>query len=488
MIGKTFLNRYEVQRVLGEGGMGKVYLARQVDLGRQVVVKVMHDHVAEDPKFRERFQRETLLMARFHHPYAVTLYDASLNDPAGACIVMEYVKGGNLEALLAKVKKMTAPRVGKIISQLCDVLQAAHDEGIIHRDLKPANLMVVDPDTPKERIKVMDFGLAKLIDDEQLSKVTDTAVDFAVGTPAYICPEQVRGEQMDHRGDLYSVGVMAYELLCGQVPFHGASGMDVLLAHATERPPTFAEIGLHGWVPGPVEEVVRQTLAKDPDDRPQSARELADLFAAALRRSRAKADSEWRAKGLPPTNFDDDRNDSDDAILLLETTPSPKRAESSGSDSARTVVQGAADLQRRAGSPARIAASSNREQHLERASLPFVMEAWMPESIALMKLRGFVQDNGGRVLECSGGRVVMKLNGTKAYSAIGWLGLGSKSSGPLEVELKLVRVDPKRENQLNIHVLFYPQQANLLGDQIWCDRCLSIFVELRAYLMGGAMN
>src|SRR4051794_25349642 len=101
--------------------MGRVYLARQVDLGRQVVVKVMHDHIAADEKFRERFHRETKLMARFHHPYAVTLYDASLNDPDGPCIVMEYVKGGNLEALLEKVKKMTAPRVGRIMSQLCEV-------------------------------------------------------------------------------------------------------------------------------------------------------------------------------------------------------------------------------------------------------------------------------------------------------------------------------------------------------------------------------
>src|SRR5215212_10751409 len=110
MLGRVFLGRYEPIKVLGEGGMGRVYLARQTDLGRQVVVKVMHDHIAADPKFRDRFQRETLLMARFHHPHAVTLYDASLNDPAGPCIVMEYVRGINLEALLQKTGRMSPGR------------------------------------------------------------------------------------------------------------------------------------------------------------------------------------------------------------------------------------------------------------------------------------------------------------------------------------------------------------------------------------------
>jgi eukaryotic-like serine/threonine-protein kinase len=170
MIGRIFLGRYEARRLLGEGGMGKVYLARQHDLGRDVVVKVMHEHIASDQKFRDRFQRETLLMARFHHPGAVTLYDASLDDPNGPCIVMEYVKGQNLETLLGRNGRMNAPRVGRIVGELCEVLQAAHDEGIIHRDLKPANLMIIEPETPRERIKVMDFGLAKLVDGEALRK------------------------------------------------------------------------------------------------------------------------------------------------------------------------------------------------------------------------------------------------------------------------------------------------------------------------------
>src|SRR3954463_8621224 len=215
MLGRVFLGRYEALRLLGEGGMGRVYLAHQLDLGRQVVVKVMHDHIAADPTFRERFMRETLLMARFQHPYAVTLYDASLNDPQGPCIVMEYIRGVTLDTVLQNNGRLTPQRVGRMLYQLCEVRQAAHQQGIIHRDLKPANLMIVDPDTPYEMLKVMDFGLAKpLVHDPDLPFPL-TNGDFPVGTPGYMCPEQAKGEEMDHRGDIYSVGAILFELLAG---------------------------------------------------------------------------------------------------------------------------------------------------------------------------------------------------------------------------------------------------------------------------------
>src|SRR5712691_12579451 len=197
MIGRVFLGRYQAINLLGEGGMGKVFLARQLDLDRQVVVKVMHDHIAADPKFRDRFKRETLLMAKFHHPYAVTLFDASLNDPQGPCIVMEYIRGITLDTLLHRSTRLGAVRIIRLLGQLCEVLQAAHSEGIIHRDLKPANLMVVDPDTPYEKIKVMDFGLAKLLGPKAYRKAADSSPEFAVGTPGYMCPEQARGDDMD---------------------------------------------------------------------------------------------------------------------------------------------------------------------------------------------------------------------------------------------------------------------------------------------------
>ena len=455
MIGRIFLGRYEAKRLLGEGGMGRVYLARQLDLGREVVIKVMHEHIAADNKFRDRFQRETLLMARFHHPGAVTLYDATLNDPNGPCIVMEYVKGVNLETLLAKNGRMSAPRVGRIIGELCEVLQAAHDEGIIHRDLKPANLMIMDPDTPRERIKVMDFGLAKLIESDSLRKVTDTNVDFAVGTPGYICPEQVRGEEMDNRGDLYSVGVMMFELLTGRLPFTGPSSMDILLAHATEPPPTFAEIGLSGWVPREVEYLVYDCLAKDPEDRPQTARELAERFDTALDRAQAKIDSNAGRPGLSGSSGGRPGLPPPSGERHNPTTPS-----------APTAVHPA---------PVR-----------EQAALPFHMEAWMPERIAIMKLRGFVHDAGGEVVESLPGLIRVRLGGRKGQSggALGWLGLGRRSAGAVDVELHLHIADPAQENRLTVHVLFHPSHPTLLADKQWRQKCTEIFVELRSYLMG----
>src|SRR5690242_17306190 len=184
--------------------MGKVLLARDVQLPRQVVVKVMHEHIAADRKFCDRFKRETDMTARFQHPYAVMLHDASINDPQGPCIIMEYIRGITLDALLQRNGRLSPMRAGRLLGQTCEVLQAAHSQGIIHRDLKPANLMVVDPDTPYEKIKVMDFGLAKMMEPPSLQKITESHVDFAVGTPGYISPEQVRGERVDHRADLYS--------------------------------------------------------------------------------------------------------------------------------------------------------------------------------------------------------------------------------------------------------------------------------------------
>src|SRR5207237_2650679 len=136
-----------------------------------VVVKVMHEYIAADDKFRDRFRREIQLMGKFTHPYAVTLYDFSFDDPQGPCIVMEYVRGVNLDALLAKNGRFTPARVGRLLGQLCEALHAAHERGIVHRDLKPANLMVVDAETPREKIKVMDLGLAKTIDASALKKI-----------------------------------------------------------------------------------------------------------------------------------------------------------------------------------------------------------------------------------------------------------------------------------------------------------------------------
>jgi serine/threonine-protein kinase len=429
MIGRIFLGRYEAMRLLGEGGMGRVYLARQLDLGRQVVIKVMHDHVAADPKFRERFQRETLLMARFAHPYAVTLYDASLTD--GPCIVMEYIRGINLETLLQKNGRFTPARVGRLVGQLCEVLQAAHDQGLIHRDLKPANLMVVDPDSPREKIKVMDFGLAKMVDAEADAGYRASSAEFAVGTPGYICPEQVKGDPVDHRGDIYSVGVMMYELLTGRLPFEGQSSMDLMLAHATEMPPRFNTLNLPVVIPQPIEAAVFLCLEKNPDERPQTARELAGLY--------------------------------EDAMAL--------------------EVSGFAEA---SDTPQRTPVPTGIEIPSDPSTLTFTMEAWMPESIAVVKLQGFAHDADGQIVESVPGVVRMKLgpNGkiARANNSGRWFGL--KRSEPLWLELHLHQVDPTRGNKLLIQVVYRPQSISQLSDHAWRERCTRVYIHLRSYLMG----
>ncbi len=469
--------------------MGRVFLARQIDLGRDVVVKVMHEQIASDPKFRDRFQRETLLMARFQHPGAVTLYDASLDDPLGPCIVMEYVKGTNLETLLAKNGRMSAPRVNRIMGELCEVLQAAHDEGIIHRDLKPANLMIVEPDTPRERIKVMDFGLAKLIEGEPSArKVTDTNVDFAVGTPGYIAPEQVRGEEMDHRGDLYSVGIMMYELLTGRLPFNGPTSMDILLAHATEYAPTFAELGLSGWVPSEIEELVFDTMAKDPADRPQTARELAERFDTALNRAQAKAEARAAhpsSRVGPATGGSSHHGSHHGSQHGSSHHGSSHHGLHNGSHHGSQVGSRLMPIAAPTPSPTSAPTVSQSSPSRESAALPFHMEAWMPEKIAIVKLRGFVHDAGGEVVESVPGLIKVRLGGRKSATSgpFSWLGF-RRSSAPIDVELHMHHLDPTKDNQLTVHVLFRPSHPALLTDRTWRQRCTQVFIELRSYLMG----
>jgi eukaryotic-like serine/threonine-protein kinase len=445
MAGRTFLGRYETIKLLGEGGMGRVYLAKQTDLGRQVVVKVMHEHVANDPKFRERFQREMLLMARFQHPYVVALYDASLSDPLGPCIVMEYIKGITLDTLMHRNGRLSPARVGRLLSQLCEALYAAHSEGIIHRDLKPANLMVVDPDTPYEKIKVMDFGLAKLVANGSgigmMHHQTNTGLDFAVGTPGYISPEQVRGEETDFRCDIYGVGVMVYELLTGRLPFIRDETMDVLFAHATEPPPTFTEVGAANWVPPEIEAVVMRCLAKNPGDRFASARELGEHYQKALQEVGYRLESSPSAPAPVPV--------ADDAEPPV--TEVVGRSEPPPFDPNVVVHQ---------------------------------MEAWMPDTIATYKLRGFVHDNNGEVLESVPGMIRMRIggDGAKNRSAFSWLGIGRKN-GIVDLELRLERTNPAQQNLLHILVLMSSPHRKS-AEAGWRDRCNEVFCELRSYLAG----
>jgi serine/threonine-protein kinase len=338
-----------------------------------------------------------------------------------------------------------------MLRQICEVLQAAHGLGIVHRDLKPANIMIVDANTPYELVKVMDFGLAKLVEaDPGAKKITVTNAEFAVGTPGYMCPEQARGEPMDSRGDLYSVGVIIFELLTGQLPFAGKSTMDMLLAHATEEPPTFSAIGASEWVPPNVERVVQACLAKEPTERPTNARELAERFEAALEGMRPAQQELPPALAIPRPTLPPAPGDALSPVLASATTTPP-------------VID-------------------------DPLAIVHHLEAWMPEKIAAYKLRGFIQDARGEVVESVPGRIKVRLGGKgSAYLAptrgLSWLGL-SRKAAQIDMELRLQRADKNNDNRLRITVVLRSPIGDLNEDPAWRNVCTQIYCDLRAYLMG----
>ncbi|MBL8793743.1 MAG: serine/threonine protein kinase [Planctomycetia bacterium] len=454
MVGQVYLGRYETIRLLGQGGMGRVFLARHLELDEPVVVKVMHDHIAADPVFRERFGREMEMMSRFKHPHAVLFYDASLDDPQGPCIVMEFLAGVGLDKLLAKNGRFTPARLRRYVAQLCDVLQAAHDAGVVHRDLKPANLMILDPDTPHEKLKVMDFGLAQMAEQK-----TGGPTEYAVGTPGYMPPEQVRGEEVDHRGDLYSVGAIIYQLLSGKMPFPGATPMEVLLAQATDGPITFASIGLGDAIPPAVEEVIRKALSLEPGDRQQSAREFHEDYEAALV-------SAYQSKPEPA---------EEDA----PAAPPPTAPTVAG----RTAVAASASGPRAALPTADAVDLNATVEHLE---------AYMPEQIATYKLKGFVEEVGGKIVQSVPGmvKVQLKVNskalkGAGKSSLFSWLGLGPKY-GLIDLELHMRKQeDAKKQSVLQITVVMRPANGSPAptNNPEWDSRCALLCQVLKGYLM-----
>src|SRR6516164_4386823 len=285
MIGRTFLNRFRINRLLCEGGMGRLYLAHPIVGGPEVVVKVLKEPFVAQPAMRERFRREIQVLSRFQHPHVVKFHGGFVDDPAGMFLVMEYLRGRLLERLLREGSRFAPERIGKMLVQLCDVLQAAHDLGIVHCDVKPANIMVINPDTACESIKLLDFGLARTPASFALTALEMSNEGHAIeGSPGYMSPEQAAGHDVDHRADVYSLGVVLYEMFTGRLPFERASVAELLIAQRNETAPSFASRCPGLSVPPALEKVVRQCLEKHRERRPQSAGELARLYEKALGR------------------------------------------------------------------------------------------------------------------------------------------------------------------------------------------------------------
>jgi eukaryotic-like serine/threonine-protein kinase len=269
LLGRVLDGRFELRHKIGAGGMGAVYAGWQRSVGREVAVKIIRADVAADPMSAKRFLREAKLSSRISHPNTVTLHEFGQTEDGLLYIVMELVRGRTLAEVLRRDQVLSTSRLIRIAVQLCDALEAAHNLGIVHRDLKPSNVLVLDEPRGRDHIKVLDFGLARSLLGEE---TTATLSGVLVGTPAYLPPEAAQNAPPTVRGDLYSLGVILYELASGHRPFSGANLHVLLTKHLEEAPPP-----LPPHVPMSVRGLVFSLLAKDPLHRPASA---ADVRAA----------------------------------------------------------------------------------------------------------------------------------------------------------------------------------------------------------------
>jgi serine/threonine protein kinase len=276
LTGKT-LGRYRVVELVGHGQASTVYKAYQAVLERYVAIKVLHEHPAtEDEQFLARFEREVKAVAALRHPNIVPIFDYGVEDDM-PYIVMEYLEGttlkAKLDALTRRRELMPLSKVGRISLAVASALDYAHRRGMVHRDIKPANVML----TTQGYIVLADFGIADMVGGPQV-----TATGAITGTPAYMSPEQGRGEWGDERSDIYALGVMLYEMATGRVPFEADTPLAVIHKHINDPLPPPRQLNLA--VPEAVERVILKALAKNPDDRYQRATDMASDLADAVSR------------------------------------------------------------------------------------------------------------------------------------------------------------------------------------------------------------
>ena len=266
----SIAGRYVLEKRISQGGMATVWQARDDVLARPVAIKILHPHLSQDEGFLERFRREALAAARLTHPNIVSIYDTgteetSDDEPDLQYIVMEHCSRGTLEDLLRTEGALSPERVASIGISICEALAYAHRHGIVHRDVKPGNVLIANDGS----LKVADFGIAKAA----FAKKDITTTGSILGTVTYLSPEQGRGEEPDHRSDLYGLGVVLYELAVGRPPFAGETQIATAMMHVKDPPPSLRSI--RAGVPRPLEAVVMKALAKDPDSRFASAEEMA---------------------------------------------------------------------------------------------------------------------------------------------------------------------------------------------------------------------
>jgi len=329
VLGKVVERKYAVVGILGSGGFGTVYRAVQEPVGREVALKLVHAQHADDPDLRARFFREARIVARLTDPTVVTLFDYGDAEGLGLFTAFELVEGETLKAYLRQGPQEPI-WVAHVMVQLLGALAEAHALGMVHRDLKPANVMIIERSDGERRVRLLDFGIAKMLPSEDIEQSVKTQQGVVIGTPEYLSPEQARArDTVDARSDLYSLGVLGYTLLAGKNPFSRGTVIDTILAHCSAQPPPLdPALG----VPSDLEAVVGTALAKEPEDRFQTA----SAMCAAIR------------DAFPQVSFGSG------------TTPSPRGTTGSGPSRAEPVpaASAAGTSDARGGSNRRPAAAS----------------------------------------------------------------------------------------------------------------------------------
>jgi len=268
---------YQIVELLGAGSMGEVYLAEHRVLGRRVAIKRLCRHYAADPALVRRFFFEARRMSQLDHPNVVDVIDF-IDLGSEQAYVMELLQGCSLSQLLGNGRPLPLERGLAIGQQLCDALAAVHAAGIVHRDVKPANVFLVDAGTPREQVKLLDFGVSRFVDQETGDSDNRTAAGALLGTPGYLAPEQIENAQVDQRADLYALGVVLYQMVTGRKPFAADSWPQLLLMHATQQP-TPPGVLAPQPIPPPLDAIILRCLGKDPAQRPATAQAVGHALA-----------------------------------------------------------------------------------------------------------------------------------------------------------------------------------------------------------------
>jgi serine/threonine-protein kinase len=296
LVGQVVAERYHVVKKLGEGGMGQVYLAEHVKMGRRSAIKVMNPSLTHDPDAVARFNREAANASRITHPNVCAVYDFGETPDGLIYLAMEFIEGEPLTDLIERVGALPVGRAVKIFQQTADALQAAHDLGIVHRDLKPDNTMLAKGRGGSDIVKVVDFGIAKAVGgDEAGQKVTKTGL--VVGTPEFMSPEQLSGDKLDGRSDLYSLALVLYRMLTGRLPFEATSVQETMIKRLTDEPTKLAVARPDLAFPPQLQPVLDRALARTPGERYQSVAEFAaDVGRVAGPGPAATADTEGKTQ------------------------------------------------------------------------------------------------------------------------------------------------------------------------------------------------